>query len=300
MSRFNIYFAGSRQNNDEHILKRKANRLYSYANDQKHIEAFIQAEERGPLLVDSGAFSVAHSGITVDIDKYIEYINAHPMIENFIELDLIPYPVLNNNTARESAEVSWKNYLYMIERVNEPFKILPVFHFGEDLKYLRQILEFEYKGQKIPFMCIGGRHGVSIKKQEKYFETVFREIQNSSNPNIKIHVLGMTVLSTLEKFPFYSADSTTHLQFAIYGAIMTDFGAVNVSAHNNKMNNFRYFTPEEQDKIMSVVTELGYTMEELSGDTVKRMCYNIDYVLRWADNYTYKGPISFKNVGGLF
>lgn len=297
---FNIYFAGSRQKNDEHILKVKANRLYSYANDKKHIEAFLQAEERGPLLVDSGAFSVAHSGITIDIDEYIQYINDHPTVEHFIELDVIPYPVLNNDTARMTAEKSWENYLYMIERVDDWTKILPVFHFGEDLKYLRQILEFEYKGQKIPFMCIGGRHGVSTAKQEKYFNTIFKEVHNSPNPNIKIHVLGMTVLSSLEKFPFYSADSTTHLQYAIYGAIMTEFGAVNVSAHNMKMNNFRYFSPQEQKAILEVVEELGYTIEELAEDTVNRLHYNIDYVLRWARNYQYKGPKSFKNVGGLF
>ena len=92
---FNLYFAGSRQGNDEHIIKKKANRLYSYANDQAHIEKFCAESVRGPLLVDSGAFSVAHSGITVDIDAYIDYINLNPQIENFIELDVIPYPGLS-------------------------------------------------------------------------------------------------------------------------------------------------------------------------------------------------------------
>lgn len=297
---FNLYFAGSRQGNDEHMIKRKANRLYSYVNDQKNIAKFCAEPERGPLLVDSGAFSVAHSNKVVDIDEYINYINNNPQIENFIELDVIPYPILNHATAKESAEGSWTNYLYMIERLNEPFKLLPVFHFGEDLNYLRQMLEFEYKGQKIPFMCIGGRHGVSTKKQEKYFETVFRVIHNSSNPNIKVHVLGMTVFDSLEKYPFYSADSTTYLQFAIYGAIMTDLGPVNISARNEYSDNFKHRTKQEQDKIIELVTELGYTIDELANDGVKRIEHNIDYVLRWAKSYQYKGPKSFKITKGLF
>lgn len=297
---FNLYFAGSRQGNDEHMIKRKADRLYSYVNDQKNIEKFCAAEGRGPLLVDSGAFSVAHSGAVVDIDAYIKYINDNPHIENFIELDLIPYPVLNKDTAKESAEVSWANYLYMIERLDEPFKLLPVFHFGEDLKYLRQILEFEYKGQKIPFMCIGGRHGVSTKKQEKYFETVFREIHNSSNPDIKVHVLGMTVFSSLEKFPFYSADSTTYLQFAIYGTIMTDLGGINVSSRNEYANNFKHLSKPEQDKVIEIVTELGHNIEELAESSIKRIEHNIDYVLKWAHSYQYKGPKCFKKTRGLF
>lgn len=297
---FNLYFAGSRQGNDEHIIKRKANRLYSYANDQKHIEKFCAAEERGPLLVDSGAFSVAHSGITVDIDKYIDYINNNPQIENFIELDIIPYPVLNHDTAKYTAEKSWENYLYMIERLNEPFKLLPVFHFGEDLKYLRRILEFTYKGEHIPFICIGGRHGVSTTKQEKYFETIFREIHNSSNPNVKVHILGMTVLNTLEKFPFYSADSTSHLQYAIYGAIMTPYGGINVSEGNKKMDNFRYLSEPEQKIVLAQIERMGYTMEQLSTDYLSRICHNIDYTLEWAHNYQYKGPKSFKTTRGLF
>lgn len=297
---FNLYFAGSRQGNDEHIVKRKANRLYSYANDQKHIEKFIAEPERGPLLVDSGAFSVAHSNITVNIDDYIAYINNHPEIENFIELDVIPYPVLNHQTAIATAEASWENYLYMIERLDEPFKLLPVFHFGEDLKYLKRILEFTYKGQHIPFMCIGGRHGVSTAKQEKYFETIFKTVHSSSNPNIKIHVLGMTVLNALEKFPFYSADSTSHLQYAIYGMIMTNLGAINVSDGNFKKGNFKYLTKEEQDIVLKLVTDLGYEMEKLQTDYLSRICFNIDYTYYWSQNYEYKGPKSFKGLNKLF
>ena len=33
----------------------------------------------------------------------------------------------------ESARLSWENYLYMRERVKEPDKLMPVFHFGENL-----------------------------------------------------------------------------------------------------------------------------------------------------------------------
>ncbi len=297
---FNLYFAGSRQGNDEHIIKRKANRLYSYANDQKHIEKFCEESERGPLLVDSGAFSVAHSGITVDIDKYIEYIDNNKQIEHFIELDVIPYPVLNRDTAKAAAEKSWENFLYMIERLDDPYKLLPVFHFGEDLRYLKQMLEFTYKGKHIPFICIGGRHGVSTKKQEKYFETVFREIHNSSTPDIKVHVLGMTVFDSLEKFPFYSADSTSHLQYAIYGMIQTPFGGVNVSSGNHKKGNFKYLTQLEQEIVLKTIAELGYNIEELADEYLARICYNIDYCLNWARNYVYKGPKSFKSVNKLF
>src|SRR5574344_2930780 len=131
---FNLYFAGSRNKvAEEHILKRKSCRLFSYLNESKDIEFFTSQPVRGKLLIDSGAFSVAHAGAVVNIDDYITYINNHDDIENFIELDKIPYPILNPQTAAECCEVSWKNYLYMIERLNNPDKLLPVFHFGEPI-----------------------------------------------------------------------------------------------------------------------------------------------------------------------
>jgi len=297
---FNLYFAGSRVGNDEYIIKTKSHRLYSYINDFKAIEKFCAEKERGPLLVDSGAFSVAHNNKVVDIDKYIEYINNNPQIENFIELDIIPFPLVNKQTVIDSAEGSWKNFLYMIERLKEPYKLLPVFHFGEDLKYLKQILEFKYKGKHIPFICVGGRHGLSGQKLEKYFETIFITIQSSSNPNVKVHILGMTVLSTLEKFPFYSADSTSHLQNAIYGGIRSPYGIINISKENYNKNNYKYLSPLEQQCVKEWVEKFGYTIDELSKEYHKRICFNIDYTLHWAKNYTYKGPKSFVDTIGLF
>lgn len=284
---FNLYFAGSKQGNDEHILKRKACRLFSYGNDKKDIAEFLQHNERGPLLVDSGAFSVAHSGININIDDYIQYINNHPEIEYFIELDKIPYPVLNNETAKETAEISWNNYLYMIERLDNWEKLLPVYHFGEDIKYFRQMLEFTYKGKHIPYICIGGRHGVSTAAQERYFDKLFTEIKNSSNPNVKVHVLGMTVLKVLEKFPFYSADSTSYLQQAIYGIIMTKFGSINISDKNKKKDNFSYMSEQMQQVIEDYVNEFGYTIDELKSSYLKRILFNIDYCLDWCNNYRY-------------
>lgn len=294
---FNLFYAGKVHKGDKQIFKMKAPRLLSFAGDKKEIEYFLEQPDRGPLLIDSGAFSVAHSGKTIDIDEYIAYINAHPTIEYWIELDKIPFPVLDHMTAKDSAEYSWANYLYMIERVNEPNKILPVFHFGEKLEYLRQILEFKFEdGTGIPYMCIGGRHGVSTKKQEDYFDTIFKTIHASSNPNIKVHCLGMTVLSTLKKFPFFSADSTSHLQYAIYGFILTPFGPVNVSSGNVKGENLRYKTKVEQDIVLAEIEKLGFNLDELAGDFVVRSEYNMAYTHQIAQAYQYEGPKNFNNV----
>ena len=293
---FNLFFAGCKKTEDEILYKNKAPRLYSYLNDRKEIDEYAKRPERGLLLVDSGAFSVAHSGKTVNIDEYISYINSHPEIEYFIELDEIPYPVLNVQTAKESAEGSWRNYLYMIERLDDPYKLLPVYHFGEDIKYLQQMLEFTYKGKHIPYICIGGRHGVSTLEQEKYFDRIFNIIKHSSNPDVKIHVLGMTVLNSLTKFPFFSADSTTYVKQGAYGLLFSSWGPINIGDRNYKFTNFKYMPDEAKQRLLDEVHSFGYDMDALCKDTLLRTKYNIEFTLKWMKEYQYTPSSTLTNT----
>lgn len=299
---FNLYFAGSRNKiADDHIINKRGCRLFSYINESKDIAYYLSKEQRGPLLIDSGAFSVAHAGAVVDIDKYIQYINSNPLIDCFIELDEIPYPVLNVETAYKSSEGSWRNYLYMVEKLNDPLKLLPVFHFGEPVDGLKRILNYKINGvTPIPYICIGGRHGVSTALQEDYFKKMFTVIQESPNPNVKVHVLGMTVLSTLEKFPMYSADSTTYLKIAAYGGILTECGIINLSNKNNNLDNYKAFNETNKAEVIRIIEKFGYTIEQLTQDTNERLKFNIDYCINWAENYIYKGPKSFKHIKSLF
>lgn len=291
---FNLYFAGVKKECWDIAVEHKCCRLYSYCNERKQIEKALQDEQRGPLLIDSGAFSVAHSNKKVDIDEYIQYINDHDEIENFIELDVIPFPVLNIETAKDCAEKSWANYLYMIERLNHPEKLLPVFHFGEPFEALKRILEYKINGTTpIPFICIGGRHGVDIKIQCEYFDRIFNTIKASSNPNVKVHVLGMTHLPTLEKYPFYSADSTTYLKCSVYGNILTKYGQLYNGSSLTK-SNLSVIHESEESEISETVKRLGFTLEELREDRVKNVRYNMLYTIDWAKNYTPKYNVKSK------
>ena len=282
-----IYFSGGAHKCEEILLKHNACRLFSYLNDKKSIEKYIQNETRPAMLVDSGAFSVAHSGASVDIDEYIKYINEHPMIENFIELDVIPYPVLTIDTAKESAEKSWDNYLYMIERLNEPYKLLPVYHYEEDIKYFKQMLEFTYKGKHIPFICLNYKMGNSKEKTEAYFTKIFDIIKNSSNPDVKIHILGLTVFDILKKFPFYSADSTTHIKQAAYGLLFSSWGPINIGDRNTKFSNYKYMASEARKALNDEVNSFGYNLDELTKDVYLRTQYNIDFTMNFLKDYKY-------------
>lgn len=289
---FDLYFAGSQHKDiDVHIKKNRCCRLFSQLNERKAVLDYAAETERGKLFIDSGAFSVAHAGKTVDIDEYIAFINEHPEIEVWAQLDVIPYPVLDTETAYECSEASWKNYLYMMERITvDKDKLLPIYHFGEPISHLERILNTKVDGKVPDYIGVGGRHGVSTAQHVAYFDNLFKIVKRSDNPNVKIHAFGMTVLSLLEQFPFYSADSTTWLMIGANGGIMDKkYNVVNISERqkNNKDNFVNY--PEEAKRYLYKQFEhFGYTYEQLATDYRERMKYNIDYLLEWAHNYQYK------------
>lgn len=293
---FNLYFAGQQAKEvDKYLQEKGALRLFSQVNERKGIQEWQKDGYAKKLFIDSGAFSVAHAGKTVDIDTYIKYINDNPEIPIFVELDVIPFPVLNATTAKECCEATWQNYLYMKERVTSPCHLLPLYHFGEPKDALRRILNTEVDGKLPEYIGIGGRHGVATELQERYFNEIFAIVQRSDNPNVKIHAFGMTILRVLEQYPFYSADSTTWLQLGINGNILTkSYGIVTVSERTKfNKDNGNAFPQEAKDKLIEEIESMGYTLEEVSTNYKKRLMFNIDVLLDWAKNYKYKGPKKF-------
>ena len=296
---FDLYFAGSQNKKTDDLIKSsKCCRLFSQLNEKNSILDYASAEVRGKLFIDSGAFSVAHSNKTVDIDEYISFINSNPSIDVWAELDSIPYPVLNCTTAKESASKSWENYIYMMERITvNKDKLLPIFHFGESPEHLKKILNTEVCGVLPDYIGVGGRHGVSTAEQDVYFDNIFKIIKNSRKPDVKVHAFGMTVLGLLEKYPFYSADSTTWLMVGVNGGIIdNDYGIINISNRCcHKKDNFVNLPKKVQDELKEKFKTFGFTYEELSENYLPRLLYNIKYLKNWADNYVYKPVKSRRN-----
>jgi len=292
---FNLYFAGS--DNPawrEYLIQKKANRLASWINDRNVIDAWIENEAKGNLFVDSGAFSAHTVGKEVDIDKYIEFLNSiDDKLYIAAELDKIPGVFRQAKTRKQCLEaplMSWENYLYMRERVKSPDKILPIFHQNEDFDWLITMLETTFEGKHIPYIGVSPANDRSTKEKNEWFETVFRLIGQSSNPNVKTHAFGMTSLSVLERYPFTSADSTSWIMTGANGGIMTPRGTVVISDKQTaNPQHIMHSSKAEQDEIKQLCKKYKFKYEELSTSYQERCKFNIAYLLDWAKNYTYKG-----------
>ena len=287
--------------------------LLAWMNEKKELLEWVDYLREHPeckckLVVDSSAYSAWTRGIEVDLDKYIEFINSiSDVVYWFAELDKIPGKFGEEHTKEEleeAPEFSWKNYLYMIERVNCPKKILPIFHQGEDFKYLKQMLEFRFPdNSQIEYIGISPDNGVHVNEKMKWYEEVWRIIKESSNPNILTHNFGCTTISIMEQYPSMSSDSTSWLRSASFGNIMlvVNGKAKTICVSDRKKLDKEYIlnqSPAVIDEVNKICKEMGHgiTLESLLDDSdgKLRICFNLYSLHNWMKNFNYEGNDFFK------
>lgn len=177
------------------------NRLESFyyiKDEAEHIHKYKM------FLLDSGAFTfMSNVKGKVNWDEYIEryaqFINQYD-VKYFFELDI-------------DSIVGIKE----VERLRHKLEALtgkqsiPVWHKSRGKDYwLKMIKEYSY-------VSIGGIVTREIKPSEyKYFTWMLNKAREQ---NCKVHALGFTNLKGLEKYPFYSVDSTSWLSGNRFGSV---------------------------------------------------------------------------------
>lgn len=292
---FTLYFAGAYNKiADSYMLEAGANRLQSQLIGRACVSRWAEnKKEVSKLFLDSGAYTAYTKGISIDVDEYISYINSiTDSLTIFAQLDTIPGRFNQPKTQEDiinAPKHSWENYLYMYKNVKEPGKLVPIFHQGEDYKWLKNMLEWrDENGKAIEY--IGISPAVDVPGLEDFLQHSFDIIASSSNPNVKTHAFGMTRLDILEKYPYTSADSTSWKLNAAMGSIYTPWGNVYISDRGKYQLNYIFNQPKEaQDKIVQYIKDNGFTVEEAISKDTCRYILNIKYLMKWADNYVFKG-----------
>lgn len=292
---FDLYFAGAKNKvADKYLLEHNANRLCSQLLDRRNISDWTQFKaDTSKLFIDSGAYSAYTKGTALSVDSYIEYLNSiTEKCTIFAQLDTIPGMMNRPKTVEEklnAPRLSWENYLYMRERLKEPKKLIPIFHQGEDYKWLCNMLEWtDENGEHIDY--IGVSPATDVSGLEDFLTTSFDIIEKSSNPKVKTHAFGMTQLGLLEIYPYTSADSTSWKLSAAMGSIYTPWGLVYVSDRGKYEKSYILNQPKSaQNKLRSYIEECGYSFEEVAKFDYVRYIINIKYLMNWAKNYKFRG-----------
>ena len=177
-----LYFAGAEAFSDI-CYKHKLKILVSYFNiankEIPKLETFL----------DSGAFSAHAQNKPINLKEYICYVKKNKnKVEAYAGLDVIGNP-----------EETWNNHLIMKKANLEP---LAVFHVGSDFKWLEKM-------KNEPYIGLGGM--VPYSTNSLLLMKWLRKCFSIIPPETKVHGFGMTNPKIIEKFPFYSVDSTSWL-----------------------------------------------------------------------------------------
>lgn len=293
--------------------------LLAWQNEKKELLEWVKElredstlREKIKLVVDSSAYSAWTRHIEIDIDEYIAFINSiSDVVYWFAELDKIPGEFGKEKTKQqieEAPEISWNNYLYMIERVNCPKKILPVFHMYEDYKWLKKMLAYQFPdGGFIEYIGISPSNDASVADKAKWYEETWRiiyeECARLGRDIPASHNFGMTTIALMEQYPSMSSDSTSWIRGASFGNIMLVINGkiktVYVSNRNSDspdhINNQSPAVKEAVDKMCAEVGH-GITLQHLIDDEKGnlRPIFNLYSLHKWMANFEYEGNKSFK------
>lgn len=233
---------------------------YHYIHRQSYLNKIRRDGKK--VFLDSGAFSAFTKGIEVDLEAYCSYIHANKdIIEVASVLDGIGDPLK-----------TWQNQRQMEVLGTQP---LPCFHYGEDERYLKYyISNYEY-------ITLGGMVPISTPQLKVWLDRLWDKYltDETGRPRLKVHGFGLTTLSLMERYPWFSVDSSSWVQIAANGGILLpDYGAVSVSslAPTIKQEGRHYTTlPSNMQKvILDYIEKIGFCMQRLKTEYVARWTFN--------------------------
>lgn len=245
-----------------HILE-----SYHYVGKQKAVDAM--RENKAQVFIDSGAFSAYTLGVDIDIVEYCDYIKRNRDIIR-VEDGVVMASVLDGIG---DPLKTYRNQLTMEALGAKP---LPCFHAGEDERYL------EWYVQNYEYITLGGMVGASSKALCKWLDRMWDRylVDGSGRPRLKVHAFGVTAIPIMERYPWYSVDSSSWIQAAAFGKVLTaHHGDLPVSDkspfRHDAGQHASNLTPVEQDYVLQMLEDSGFTYERLSTVYESRAAYNL-------------------------
>lgn len=240
---------------------------YHYIDKQKYVDEM--RADNAKVFLDSGAFSAFTLGVKIDLPSYCDYIKRN---SDIIRVDgkAVMASVLDGIG---DPLQTYRNQLSMEELGVRP---LPCFHYGEDNRYL------EYYVKNYEYITLGGMVGKSSDVLIRWLDKLWDEYLTdpSGKPRLKVHAFGITAIPVMERYPWHSVDSSSWIQAAAFGSIVTpQYGPISVSSKSPSRHvqnqHATTLSGVEQDALFKLLEQQGFTYERLSTIYESRAAYNL-------------------------
>lgn len=166
-----------------------------------------ELKSKTSIMLDSGAWSAYTQKDPIDIDEYIKFVKEHEhLLDIYVNLDVI-----------NDGEASYKNWLYMKAAGLNP---LPVYHMeddrGQTAKWLYKYLE------KTDYVAIGAIANKSVMARKMSLDRLWEDhlVDNQGYPIAKFHGFGLTSNVIMTRYPWFSVDSTSWVQYGKFGIVL--------------------------------------------------------------------------------
>jgi hypothetical protein len=171
-------------------------------------------------------------------------------------------------------------------------KPIPVWHAETQTQFLEIYLK------DCEYIAIGAISSMSNERTIRSLDHIWKTFltDNKGLPVCKVHGFGLTSLLIMSRFPWYSVDSTSWVQFGRYGVILIPHTRgkrnwvynenphiVTVSSRSPRRGDpgkhLETFPPISQSKFIEYIESRGFTLEEVANNHLARDKINMLYYL---------------------
>lgn len=246
---------------------------WHYVGRQRFVDDMRRNDAK--IFLDSGAFSdwtmskKNNTGLKLNVADYCAYINRNRDILRMEDGDLMA-------SVLDGIGDPYKTYQNQLEMEWRGVRPLPCFHFGEDERYL------EWYVQNYSYITIGGMVGKTQQQLNTWLDRIFDRYicDKSGKPRLKVHGFGLTSIPMMENFPWYSCDSSSWIQYAVYGHIFhPEYSVITVSGKSPRKHDagmhLNTLTDIHKEYVQCVLEDIGFNLERLKTVYEARAAFNM-------------------------
>lgn len=238
---------------------------YHYIGDPNSGAGEYMRAKGKTIFLDSGAFSMFTQGIEINVKQYGEYVLANKDIFHVAS---------NLDDVTKNEQASWDNQ-QTLEAMG--CAVQPVFHCREDPHWLTRYLDAGYD-----YIFLGGMVPETTDWLRDWLDNLWSKYLTNKDgmPKVKVHGFGLTTFSLMERYPWYSVDSTSWVMMSSFGNVVMDlphedgtskryiinFSPKSPDQRNIRSSHFNSLPTTMRDKVLAELARLEAERPRLPGD----------------------------------
>jgi hypothetical protein len=242
---------------------------YHYVYRQSYVERM--KADGVKIFLDSGAFSAFTQGAEIDLPGYCDYIKRNMEVIEKVDRDICA-SVLDGIG---DPQKTYENQLAMEAHGVRP---LPCFHYGEDERYLEwYIANYDY-------ITLGGMVPISTPQLFLWLDRIWDKYlcDGAGRPKIKVHGFGLTSFDLMERYPWFSVDSSSWVRTAATGGILMPVKkgmqmiSISTASPQRRVEGQHADTipGPQKEALRRILDEQGFDLERLQNVYLGRWAYN--------------------------